>query len=302
MTKNSRIRYLIALLLVACFSQSIPAQQEARQMIRPVFQTGKTYRFVSSTHVYMAPPGEAGRQITMDQQARYDVDPRPSGRKGVALRGLTEHLQVKIRSAGKEASYDSWKKEDEKTVIGQHFESTVNRYVKMELDENLRILSTKEAGRSGAATPLPDLPRFGPEELVQLVGILPQGYSPDPVRMGDEWVLKGKRPVGDLGELGFEINYRHLGLIEHEGHACVAIEFRGQMTGDVGDAAGKKVDFQGSRIAGRILYDIKEKMTRYSEHNVSMIVHVPSKDGSSRRRKVPMQQKVVLQLMQIVKK
>ena len=275
--------------------------QELRQLLQPIFQPGKTYRFISNTNVYMAPPQEPERQIIMEQQMRYDADPRGDQGKGVALRGLTERLRVNINSGGKEVSYDSLKKENQTSVLGRHFESTVNRYVKLELDEKMRITSHQEAGRSGAATPLPELPRFGPEELVQLISGLPQGYSPDPVKMGDEWVLKGKRPVGELGQLGFEISYRHLGMIDHEGHACIAIEFRGQMTGDIGDENSQSIDFQGSSITGRILYDLTEKMTRYSEHNVFMNVNIPEKNGGG-DRSVPMTQKGVLQLMQIVKK
>ena len=71
--------------------------------------------------------------------------------------------------------------------------------------------------------------------------------------------------------------------------------------GDIGDEVNRNIDFQGSSIAGKILFDVAEKMTRYSEHNVSMNVNVPGKNGEG-NRSVPMTQNVVLQLMQIVKK
>ncbi|MDF1754755.1 MAG: hypothetical protein P1U89_18360 [Verrucomicrobiales bacterium] len=276
-------------------------QEELPALLLPKFELGKTYRFISTTDVYMTPPGESPRQIRIEQQARYDVDPLSGGRKGVALRGLTEKLKVDIQAGGKSVTYDSLEKGNQNTTIGRHFESTVNRYVKMELNERLKIMSHKEAGRSAGATPLPGLPRFGPEELVQIINAIPQGYSPDPVKTGDEWVLKGKRPVGDLGDLGFEISYKNLGLMKYEEHACIVIEFRGQMSGDITNDNSRNVEFQGSRINGSILFDPQLGMTRYSEHSVSMIVYIPDSE-TKEKRAVPMQQKAVLKLMQVKKK
>ena len=146
-----------------------PPQQERPMLLRPVFEPGKTYRFTSNTNVYMAPPGEPQRRIVMAQQARYDASARAGKQKGVSLRGLTERLQVNIQSGQQTVAYDSLKKGNQTTKIGKHFESTVNRYVTMELDEKLKIVSHKEGGRSAGATPLPGLPRFGPEELVQII-------------------------------------------------------------------------------------------------------------------------------------
>ena len=63
----------------------------------------------------------------------------------------------------------------------------------------------------------------------------------------------------------------------------------------------RNVDFQGSRIVGNLLFDPSVGMTRYSEHNVSMTVNIPHRETKV-QRPVPMQQKVVLKLMQVVKK
>ncbi|MDF1812093.1 MAG: hypothetical protein P1V20_07760 [Verrucomicrobiales bacterium] len=299
-------RLLLVLLLFfagyAVHGQDDPPQAPLRPvLLLPKFQPGKTYRFLANTNVYMAPPGEPQRRVLMEQQARYDADKLPVGGKGVAIRGLTERLKVDIQSGGKSVSYDSLGKENQRTKIGRHFESTVNRYVQMELDGKTKLLSHKEGGRSAGATPLPGLPRFGPEELVQIITTIPQGYSPDPVLPGDEWVLKGKRPVGELGNLVFEISYKNLGMMKYEDHDCFVIEFRGQLNGDITDDSSRNVDFQGSRITGNILFDPAVKMTRYSEHNVSMVVNIPDPE-TKLKRPVPFQQKVVLKLMQIVDK
>jgi hypothetical protein len=286
---------IIFTIFISAFSVS--AQTGTVALLKPAFQTGKTYRFITQNDILMEPPGETPRRINLEQHARYDVKPGTIDSKGAALRGYTEKLAVTIQSGQKTMTYDSLAKNNQQTTIGKHFESTVNRYVDLELDEKLKILSQNEGGRSVGATPLPNLPRFGPEELVQLINSLSQGYSPDPVSMGDEWVLKGKRPVGDLGELGFEISYKNLGLLKFEEHDCMVIEFRGQISGDITDENQRNVDFQGSRITGSLVYDPALSMTRYSEHNMGMILKIPKGDGS--RQAVPMEQRVILKLVNI---
>lgn len=275
---------------------SLSAQEDAPILMKPEFQPGKTYRFVSSTSVYLAPSGQPQRQINMEQQARFDVDEGKG--KGVAVRGRTERLQVSIQSGDKSVTYDSHGDNNRDSVIGRHFESTVNRYVNMVLNEGMRVVSHKEAGRSGAATPLPGLPRFGPEELVQIVNVIPQPYAPDPVRVGDEWVLQGKRPVGELGELEFEVNYQLDSAVEFEKQACFGIYFRGHMTGDIVNESSRNLNFQGSKIEGRVIYDPVLKMTRYSEHSVSMMINIPGSGAETEM--VPMQQRAILRLMQVV--
>lgn len=279
----------------------VPAQDSLPSdpvLMKPVFEAGKTYRFISNTTVLMAPPGGSQRRIVMVQQARYDVSDPATGARGVSVRGLTERLQVQIQSGSKSVSYDSISADNDDTAIGRHFESTVNRYVKLALNPKMRIVSQQEAGRSAAASPLPGLPRFGPDELVQIVNMLPQPFAPDPVEIGNEWVLQGKRPVGDLGELGFEVTYQLAGQEEFENHPCYSIYFRGHMTGDILDPSSRSINFQGSKIEGRLLYDPAINMTRYSEHNVIMSVNLPDRE-SGEVKVVPMQQKVVLRLMQI---
>ncbi len=292
-------RLLPQLLFLSVFPFAPTFAEEPRELIRPVFEAGKTYRFLVRTAVQMAPLGEMPRQIEMTQQARFDVDPGKRNETAVSLRGLTERLTVSIQSGTKNLQYDSLGSSNEESAIGRHFESTVNRFVTVELDESMKVLSHEEGGKSGGATPLPGLPRFGPEELVQLIHLLPQGYPRDPVQVGDEWVLRGDRRVGELGELGFEISYRLTGPVEFEGRSCLAIDFRGQMTGDVGSADSRHIDFQGSRIAGRMLFDPEAGMTRQAEHFVSMVVNTPG-ETTGETRPVPMQQKMTVELMQVV--
>ena len=270
------------------------------QVLMPLFKVDKIYRFIAKTDVTMSPQGEYPRRVRIEQQARFNTEARAGGGRGVAMRALTERLQVTIDTGGKTLQYDSIADDNDKSVLGRHFESKVNRYVRMELNAEMKLISHREAGRVGEPTQLTGLPAFGPEELIQLVNIIPQGFSPDPVILGEEWTLKGKRPVGELGELGFDIVYKLSGVVKHRKIPCAAIDYWGQINGDINSAETKtQVNFQGSRILGRMLFDTKIKMIRHNKSSLDMVVHIADKEIPGKTKPVSMQQNMELRLLSV---
>lgn len=294
---------LLSLLLTDLSAQI--GQPEGPQKIYPEFQPGNTYRFVSKTEVMMRLPGQGAKEMVVEQQARLDVGVRKDGRDGVAIKARTERLDVDLRSGTRELEYNSLEKEDRETTLGKHFQASLNRWVDLKLDTKLRIVDSEEGGRAGIATPLPGMPQFGPDELQKLVASIPQGFSEDPVAVGDEWVLKGERSVGEAGEMSFEVTYRFTGYTSYEGNNCAEIVFDGRLTGDLAlsndpnSAFSKgRMDFQGTSLKGRILFDPLDKTVRFSEQAISMTLDVPGGVGEQPTR-VPMQQRSTLRLLQI---
>lgn len=280
-------------------SVEVPAPEAstrvAGKLLAPRFIKGQTYRFVTTTGVFMQIPGMGNREIRIEQQARLEASARPQGKPGTQIRGLTEKLTVAIRSGKKMVSYDSLKPGDRETTLGKHFQSGISRWVIMQLDPNLRIVEFEEGGSAGPATPLPGMPQYGPEELKQLVATIPQGFAPDPVAPGDEWVLKGVKEVSQAGELNFDLTYRYLGPIEYEGHQTAKIQFSGTMSGEAGSSS-----FQGTTVVGEMLYDPEAKMIRYMEQTISMSLERPVPGRPGEVISIPMNQKVSSRLLHIV--
>lgn len=276
------------------------------ETIKPSFDPGNTYRFVNRTEVRMELPGKGIREVKIEQQARFDVGVRTDGKDGVKLQGRTERLKIDLKSGEKALAYDSLKSEDQTTALGKHFRASLNRMIELVLNEDLRIVSSEESGRAGIATPLPGLPQFGPDELKQLINTVQQGFPEDPIRVGEEWTLKGRRPVGEVGEMNFDLNYRYMGMVNYDGNNCADIEFSGQLQGDVALSAGGntafsrgKMDFQGTQIQGRILFDPLIKMIRLNEQRIGMLLEVPGSPGEPAVR-VPMEQRATLSLLHVV--
>ncbi len=303
-----RVTSSIVALVALChgFVLCASAQDSKKLPLRPVFEAGKTYRFVTTTEVQMQMTPQTVRQVIVEQQARFDASVRADGKKGVKLKGLTEKLAVRLQSGDRKLSYDSLKPEDKSTTLGKHFQASLNRWVDLTLDNEMRVVSSEEHGRAGVATPLPGLPQFGPDELKQLVSNISQGFTEPDASEGDEWVLQGTRNVGEVGAIAFEITYRHRGLADFEEHRCVNIEFDGQMNGDVelpgsGSSAFSpgKMDFQGNGLEGRMLFDPAVRMVRQSEQHIMMSLQIPGKAGDEPRQ-VPMQQRAVVRLLHVV--
>lgn len=254
----------------------------------------------------MQMPSGSVRQVIVEQQARFDASVRADGKKGVKLKGLTEKLSVALQSGDRTLTYDSLKPEDKTTTLGKHFQAALNRWVDITLDDEMRVVAAEERGRAGVATPLPGLPQFGPDELKQLVSTISQGFTEPNASEGDEWVLQGSRNVGEVGELNFDIIYRHRGPADFEEHRCINLEFGGQLSGDVelpGNSSSAfsrgKMDFQGNGLEGRILYDPIERMVRHSEQTIVMTLQIPGK-VLEEPREIPMQQRAIVRLLHVV--
>lgn len=282
-----------------------PEQVADPVKMEPAFEPGKTYRFVTQTGVRMQLPGRGIRELFIEQQARFDATKRDDGKAGTALRARTERLKIDLRSGSQRISYDSLSEEDRKTRLGQHFRASLNRWVDLKLNKDFRIVHSEVGGRAGTAAPLPGVPQFGPDEMRKLVALIPQGLPDDKVRPGDEWVLKGGRDVGEVGGVTFDITYRFRGDTEHEGYACQEIELSGLLAGDValpstgGALSGGRMDFGGTSLRGRILFDPAEKTVRYSEQAISMLLELPGGVGEQPVQ-VPVEQKATLRLLHSV--
>ncbi len=283
--------------------QTVADQSFEPTELRAELKAGNTYRFLVKTDVTLSPPGQTQRLFSMEQQARYDVGLREAG-KGVAVRGITERLKVDIQAAGRSVSYDSLVKNPADAELAKHFEAAVYRYVKMELNTQMKILSRHEAGRQveNAGSPLAVLPHFGPDELVQIVESLPQPFTSRVVAVGDQWQLQGQQPVGELGELSFSIDYRLAEVVEYQRHRCVAIDFYGRLSGELADEAASRVDFHEAQLSGRLLYDPAIQMIRYSDQQLLMVANLPDETDHQKKVHVPLSQKIVLELMQVVPK
>ena len=254
-------------------------------MILPEFLPGHTYRFVTRTELRTS-LGGAGNAF-VEQQARLDAGVRVDGKKGIVIKARSERLDVQLQSGGRTITYHSLKPEDRGTLVGRHFEAALYRSVDFTLNEDLRVASAVEGGRIGPETPLPGLPQFGPDELQQLVGTIPQGFPAKPVHPGDTWTLQGMRSVGSAGSLTFEITYRFTGPVTFEENQCLNIEFAGHLSGDVPLPAAAEgapdagvMGVQGHGLTGRLLYDPLDRMLRFSEQRISLALALPGPEGA----------------------
>jgi hypothetical protein len=136
--------------------------------------------------------------------------------------------------------------------------------------------------------------------LKQLVSSLLQGFPPDPVKPGSEWNQKGKRSLGQFGEMDFEIIYRYTGDETVGGADCAIIEFSGGMKGDVevsGSNSGR-MDFEGTGLRGRLVFDKLRRIARESSQTVNMTIDVPNPDPLSKEKlRLPMTQEVSVKLV-----
>ncbi|MEM6915908.1 MAG: hypothetical protein AAF491_05010 [Verrucomicrobiota bacterium] len=269
------------------------------------FEAGRTYRFISHNFVRMQLPGQGIREATVEQQARFDATIREDGRSGVDLKGRIERLKVDFRSGEKRVSYDSFDSEDRSSQLGQHFRSSLNRWVDLRLGEKGQIVDVRQGGREGLGAVLPGVPQFGLNELEKLVAEVSQGLPENTVRPGDFWKFNGTREVSDLGDLEFDLTYRFLGVAEEEGVLCYDVQVNGQLGGvsripeEGGEMAGGEMSFPGSSLTGRILFDPNEGMIRLREQSLSMLLELPSgKEGQVYQ--VPVEQNARVKLLHVI--
>jgi hypothetical protein len=296
-------------LLLSLATAPLLRAQEAQQFV-PQFLPGKTYTYRSETDVTMEVPsrdgGKTERRVTMGHEARLAALALPAG-PGALLDASTQRLQFKVTSGDKEMAYDSADEKTKGSALGQHFEGARQRTVSIEIDGTPKIVKSEEKGGGGPATPLPGMPQFGPDELKQLVSGLLQGFPPDAVKPGAEWTQKGKRTLGQFGEMDFEITYRYKGDEAIDGADCAIIEFSGDMKGDVAVAgaqpgsAGGTLGFEGQGLKGRMVFDKASRAVRESQQTVNLTIDVPNPDPAAGGGKfrLPMKQQVTVKLVSL---
>lgn len=280
----------------------LSAADSTPTVVRPVFEPGNTYRFVSRVELRTRLDSGVMGEAMIEQQSRFDAGVRVDGKKGIVLKGRTERLEVRLQSGGRVLTYHSLKPEDQQTPMGRHFQTALYRSVEFTLNERLRVVSSVEGGREAQESPLEGIPRFGPDELKQLISTLPQGFTTVAVQPGDVWVLEGRRPVVGAGNLNFEVTYRHRGRVSFEDYFCINIDVNGQLSGNLphpapGGEAGMEV--QGGSIDGRLLFDPLDRMVRYSEQSINLQLVIPGTEGAAPQQ-VPVQQIATVRLLHIV--
>ena len=272
----------------------------------PAFEPGKTYRFVSESRIRMQLPGRGIREAIVEQQSRIDSMARDDGRPGVSLRARIERLKVEFRSGEKKILYDSFKEEDRSSKLGQHFRHSLNRWVDLKTSPDLQIVEVSHGGLEGLGTLIPGVPQFGLNDLEKLVAEIPQGLPENAVVPGETWQIEGRREVTDVGELEFDVSYRYLGPVDHEGNTCFEIEVGGQIGGDAiisesgGSLADKELSFRGSSLTGRILFDPTVSVVRLREQTVSMLMELPSQGEGTPAVQIPVEQQATIRLLHVV--
>jgi hypothetical protein len=267
------------------------------ERLRPEFQPGNTYRFVVKTELQLG----GGEGFTMEQQARYDAKVRVDGKAGIVLKARTERIDLTFSSRGTVLTYQSLKPEDQETPLGRHVRATMNRLVDLTLDDKGRIDAAVATGGGDETALLPEVPKFGPEELEQLIAGLFQGFSEKRVAPGDGWSLQGTRQVGEIGSLTFDLSCRHAGTVSFEGQNCLSLEYAGTLVGSLPDVAPATtaVEVQATNLRGRVYFDPLDKMVRYTEQNLDLWITRPAV-GTDPPVQTPVRQITTLRLLHVV--
>lgn len=313
---TQNLALLAALLFVGTVGAQVPGDraggEPAAEFLRPEFQIGNTYRFVVRTELKSQLPRGGPSEAVIEQQARFDARVRVDGKKGIVLRGRTERLDLRLQSGGRVLSYESLKPEDKTSVLGLHLQTMLNRSVDLTLSEKLKIHSAIEGGPESGGTPLEGIPTFGPEELQQIIALIPQGFPKGKVIVGEQWTSEGTRVVGDAGTVQFTMNYRFTGPINFEENRCLGIEFSGELSGELplplekadATATGETktstpVGLQSGRISGRIYFDPLDRMVRMIEQSVDLLLSLPGDLGAVPQQ-IPINEISTLRLLHIV--
>jgi len=294
-----------------------PAEGQSAPSAAPVslrwgFLPGHTYRFVGEILFRGELPGRGVREILVEQQSRLDASPRPAGRRGVALRARSERLKIDLRAREGNLAFDSLNEADRLTPLGSHFRTDLFRWVDLELNADHRIVAVREDGRIAAETASFDhLPRFGPEELQQMVGTLFQGMPEKVVVPGETWTLAGGRTLENSVKYEFELEHRYIGEVFFEGLACHRIEIEGRLTGsapapgpgsrtenETGDDIETRVDILASTIEGEILFDAKLGLPRLHRQTFHLVLELAKGGEEGVPVRIPVVQEVSIRFLQ----
>lgn len=280
-----------------------PTQPRKAERLRPEFQAGNTYRFVVQMDLNTRLESGAAASIQIEQQARYDAQVRVDGKKGVVLRGRTERLDVTMSAAGETLSFKSLESAGDVTPLAKHIRATLNRSVELTLSESGRIDKVSEGGSGNDEGLLPGLPRFGPGQLAEHIGGLPQFFTSKAIVPGSVWSSQGSRTIAGFGSVQFDLDTQHTGVIGFEGSQCHAFEFSGSVTGVLPDEAvagsTRPVDLQSSAYQGRLYFDPLDRMPRLCEQTIEVWLNFPA-EGETAAVQVPVRQTETLRLLHVV--
>ena len=271
-----------------------------RVKIDPQFVLGQTYRYTANTELRAQLPDHGIRALSLEQQARFVVSPRADEKSGVRISGRTERLVVSLRSAGVTLEYDSFEAEDRKSKFGQYLQPGLRQGIDILVNRDNRVVAPEESlALPDDPKPKDTLPRFGPDELTELVSLLLQGASEKPVGPGQTWSLEGAREVSGAGQVSFDLTYRHLGSIEFEGHLCQKIGVSGSLSGllPTEDAFSAEMRFEGGSLGGEIYYDPVLRTFRYIKQSISMLLEMPSEQPDAPLRQIAIEQSTTSRLL-----
>lgn len=275
-------------------SVSIPVK---RVKIDPRFVIGHTYRYVTNTNIRAQLPDRGIREMSLQQQARYTVSPRLDGKPGSIVNGRTEHLLVSLRSAGVALKYDSFEASDRKTKFGQFLQPGLREAIEVKINRDNRVVKSEQpVVLQGEPEAEESLPRFGPDELTELISLLLQGASRKSVGQGQTWNLQGSRVVESAGEVTFELRYQHMGTIDFEGHECEKIGVSGTLSGLLpAPASGERgveaeMRFDGGSLGGELVYDPLLRAYRHLKQSISMLLEMPPSQPDSNPRQIAIEQ------------
>lgn len=280
-----------------------PTQPRQAERLRPEFQLGHTYRFVVATRLDTRLANGAPASLQIEQQARYDAQVRVDGKKGIVLRGRTERLDVTMIAEGETVSFQSMESSGDDSPFARHVRAILNRPVELTLSESGRIDQVSEGDTGRDEDLLPGLPRFGPGQLAELIGGIPQFFTTRAIAPGSAWTSQGSRSIAGIGSVQFDLESRHTGLISFEGTQCHAFEFDGKVGGalpeEVAPGSTRPLDLQSSLFQGRVYFDPLDRMLRFCEQTIDLWISYPA-EGAAAPVQVPVRQTETLRLLHVI--
>lgn len=271
--------------------------------IEPELAIGYTYRYVTKREVRARLPEVGLRNLSIEQQARLEVTERDGGKAGAVVRGRTEHLRVEMRSPVNALKYDSFEAEDRKSDFGRHLQAGLLERVRVVLNREGRpIAETIEGGSFREAT-ASRYPRYGPDEIIDLVELLLQARSDGPVRPGQSWEFRGRREVEGAGEIEFDLLFRRAGGVEHEGTPCERIIVSGTVSGflpaarEAEDTIWPGMRFEEASLRGEMRYDPVLKGYRHLRQSISLLMETDGGDDPAAESTVVLEQSTTSRLL-----
>ncbi len=268
---------------VSAASRPLPVTSAKAESLHPEFQVGYTYRFVFRSELETL----GSQRFILELQARYDGKVRLDGKPGVTLIARIERLDLTMSSGGALLSYSSMTPADQTTPLGRHLRVCWKVPVELLLSPEGKVDEVRAKIDENSSNLLPDVPRFGPDELVQLVTSLTQVFPKQKVSVGREWNIQGARKVNEAGSVEFALTCRYMDMVRFEDQNCARIEFSGSGSGELPRNTPDNEVFQVSEMGGGIYFDPLDRMVRSAEtHMVIRLGYPPANEGEVDHRQL----------------